>query len=79
MEMLMARNQYPSLSVVARAMGEVLKDTSLWVILYVNAREGKFLKNDGQSGFIAGYNKQYSKAMEKWGIQLNTCIHVVAD
>jgi hypothetical protein len=51
LEMLLERNEYPSLSLAAIALGNVMHDASMLVISLGHSQQGDFLINGGVTGF----------------------------
>jgi hypothetical protein len=76
LELLLSQN-HPSISVAARALGEVLRDAS--VLGYHHRHPQADFLLDGEAGFVQQSINQYRTAKQTWGMQLNTCVHVVAD
>jgi hypothetical protein len=77
MRMLVTRDRKPSLSVVTKAVGQVLQQASILGVLHGHP-QGQFLVG-GVAGFVQRNEVQHNAAINKWGMQLNTCVHVVAD
>jgi hypothetical protein len=79
LKLLKSTPEHPIAALEAKALGDFLYNVALNAQRQGGVSNPTFIRNDGATGFVKRYMNELDDAISKWGMQLNTCMHVVAN
>jgi hypothetical protein len=79
LKLLKSTPEHPIAELQAKTLGDFLYNVALNAQRQGGVLNPAFIRDNGADGFKSRYMEALDHAITKWGMQLNTCMHVVAN